>query len=309
MVKKNHCAHACYSTRRKKTARNASKHWIAAKVKDWLVENPNLGAKDLRTKLKEHYKVFTEHLWAAAYSWHPYIFEKHWDAMEKAKPKATQYLRDCHKRLWTRSQFGTICKVDYVTNNLAEFFNKWIKEFKAINLDNLMDKIRQLLMVKWNRRRKVARNLEGVILPHIMKNLNERSRDLNMDVEECGDEVGEVSVMGGSGYRHVVNLTNKTCSCRAWQVSGIPCKHAIAFITSLSDKSMENYVDHYYSIEKFRAAYAQLIPALPDKSQWPKSEHGFFLYPPLLKSVAGRRKTERYKGFAEGNGNKGRHYL
>ncbi|WVZ50255.1 hypothetical protein U9M48_001529, partial [Paspalum notatum var. saurae] len=258
-------------------------------------------------KKKHRGKVFTEHLWAAAYSWHPYFFEKHWDAMEKAKPKATQYLRDCHKKLWTRSQFRTIRKVDYVTNNLAESFNKWIKEFKAMNLDDLMDKIRQLLMVKWNQRRKVARNLEGVILPHVMKNLNERSRDLNMDVEECGDEVGEISVLGGSGYRHVVNLTNKTCSCRTWQVSGIPCKHAIAFITSLSDNSMENYVDHYYSIEKFRAAYAQLIPALPDKSQWPKSEHGFFLYPPLLKSVAGRRKTERYKGFAEGNGNKGRH--
>ncbi|WVZ98568.1 hypothetical protein U9M48_043996 [Paspalum notatum var. saurae] len=53
----NPCAHACYSTRRKKTVGNASKHWIAAKVKDWLVENPNLGAKDLRTKLKKHYKV------------------------------------------------------------------------------------------------------------------------------------------------------------------------------------------------------------------------------------------------------------
>ncbi|WVZ63201.1 hypothetical protein U9M48_012852 [Paspalum notatum var. saurae] len=160
-------------------------------------------------------KVFTEHLWAAAYSWHPYFFEKHWDAMEKAKPKATQYLRDCHKRLWTRSQFRTVCKVDYVTNNLAESFNKWIKEFKAMNLDDLMDKIRQLLMVKWNQRRKVARNLDGMILPHIMKKLNERSRDLNMDVEKCGDEIGEISVLGGSGYRHVVNLTDKTCSCRA----------------------------------------------------------------------------------------------
>ncbi|WVZ52071.1 hypothetical protein U9M48_003164 [Paspalum notatum var. saurae] len=49
-VKKNPCAHACCSTRRKKKVRNASKHWIAAK-------NPNLGAKDLRSKLKEHYKV------------------------------------------------------------------------------------------------------------------------------------------------------------------------------------------------------------------------------------------------------------
>lgn len=136
--------------------------------------------------------------------------------MEKAKPKATQYLRKCHTRFWTGSQFSTACKVDYVTNNLTESFNNWIKEYKAMNLDDLMDKIRQLLMIKWNQRRKVARNMEGLILPHIMKKLNERSRDLDMDVEECGDGVAEVSVLGGSGYRHVVNLTEKTCSCRAW---------------------------------------------------------------------------------------------
>ncbi|WVZ93737.1 hypothetical protein U9M48_039694 [Paspalum notatum var. saurae] len=98
----------------------------------------------LVSNFKKRYlgKVFTEYLWAAVYSWQPYFFKKHWHAMEKAIPKATKYLRDCTKRLWTRSQFSTIYKVDYVINNLAESFNKWIKEFKAMNLDDLMDKIR-----------------------------------------------------------------------------------------------------------------------------------------------------------------------
>jgi hypothetical protein len=54
-------------------------------------------------------------------------------------------------------------------------------------------------------------------------------------------------------------------------------------------------VDLFYSVEKFQAAYAQLIPALDDKSQWPKSNHGFFMHPPLLKSVAGRRQVQRFK--------------
>ena len=52
----------------------------------------------------------------------------------------------------------------------------------------------------------------------------------------------------------------------------------------------------YYSVEKFRLAYAQLIPAMEDKSQWPQSCHGFFMHPPLLKATAGKRKTERYIG-------------
>jgi hypothetical protein len=68
-------------------------------------------------KKKYHGKVFDDHLWATAYSWNPYLFEKHWHAMEAAKPAATAYLRKSHTRLWTRSQFSTICKVDYVTKN------------------------------------------------------------------------------------------------------------------------------------------------------------------------------------------------
>jgi hypothetical protein len=49
----------------------------------------------------------------------------------------------------------------------------------------------------------------------------------------------------------------------------------------------------YYSVEKFRAAYEALIPAMPDKSQWPKSDHGFFMEPPLLKPTTGRRQKEK----------------
>ncbi|CAN6305382.1 unnamed protein product [Urochloa humidicola] len=167
-------------------------------------------------KKKFHGKVFDDHLWAAAYSWNPYLFGKHWATMKTAKSVATNYLRKWHKRLWTRSQFSTLCKVDYVTNNLVECFNNWIKHFKSMNLDDLMDKLRQLLMSKWNQRRKIARKLDGLILPHIVKKLNENSRELNLEVVECSEEVAEVTALGGSGFRFVVNLNEKTCSCRQW---------------------------------------------------------------------------------------------
>jgi hypothetical protein len=186
--------------------------------------------------------------------------------MEVARPAATTYIRKWHNRLWFRSQFSAICKVDYVTNNLMECFNNWIKHHKSLNLDDFMNKARQLIMIKWNERRKVAKKLDGLILPHIMKKLNTMTRDLNLEVVECSEEVAEVTTLGGSSFRFVVNLQDRTCSCRQWQVSGLPCKHALAFLTSLSDAHIKNYVDLYYSIEKFRAAYAALIPTIPDKS-------------------------------------------
>jgi len=216
--------------------------------------------------------------------------------MEKTKPAATNYLRQCHNKLWTRSQFSTLSKVDYVTNNLTESFNNWIKQYKSLNLDDLMDKIRQLIMMKWNQRRKIGKKLDGLILPHIIKKLKEKSKESNLEVVECSKEVAKLTTFCGSGFRFVVNLVDKTCSCRQWQVSGIPCKHALAFITSLPNEPIEKHVDFYFSIEKFRAAYSACIPALPGKTNWPKSDHDFFMHPPLLKVVVGRPKTERHKG-------------
>ncbi|WVZ49879.1 hypothetical protein U9M48_001202 [Paspalum notatum var. saurae] len=253
-------------------------------------------------------KVFDDHLWAASYSWNTYMFEKHYKAMAEAKPEAVEYLQESHTKLWTRSQFSTLSKVDYVTNNLAEVTNKWVKAEKAKHLDDLLDSIRQKILIKWNQRRKIARQMDGKILDHITKKLREQTRNLDIDVITSNDNVAEVVARGGSSFRFVVNLDERTCSCRAWQVSSIPCKHAIAFITSIRNEKLEDHVDHYFSVEKFRAAYEGTIPAIPDKSMWPKADHGFFMHPPLLKSTAGRRKETRYKGYSEGGrGNKGRH--
>ena len=156
---------------------------------------------EIRTD-EELLAMFDKNLWPAAYSWNSYYFNKHWHEMTEAKPAAVKYLRQNHTKLWTRSQFSTLSKVDYVTNNLAESFNNWIKSEKDRNLDDLMDVIRQKLMVKWNKRRKIARKMEGKILPHIVKNLKERSRNLDMDVLEGSDEIGEVIRRGGSGFRY-----------------------------------------------------------------------------------------------------------
>ena len=68
-----------------------------------------------------------------------------------------------------------------------------------MNLDVFMDKLGQMLMSKWNKRRKIGRKLQGLILPQIIKELNEQSREVNLEVEECSEEIAEVTTKGGSG--------------------------------------------------------------------------------------------------------------
>jgi hypothetical protein len=62
--------------------------------------------------------------------------------MHKACPKETRWLLDNHKQLWARSKFSTTDKCDYVTDNIVEALNSWIREEKSIPIVELMDKIR-----------------------------------------------------------------------------------------------------------------------------------------------------------------------
>jgi hypothetical protein len=41
--------------------------------------------------------------------------------------------------------------------------------------------------------------------------------------------------------------------------------HALAFICSINGAEIQKYVDDYYSVEKFKAAYVGRIPSMTDK--------------------------------------------
>lgn len=67
--------------------------------------------------------------------------------------------------------------------------------------------------------------MEGKILPHIISKLKEESRNLDIDVVTNSlDGIAEVLARKDSTYRFVVNLRERTCTFRVWDVSGLPCK-------------------------------------------------------------------------------------
>jgi hypothetical protein len=169
-----------------------------------------------------------------------------------------------------------------------------------MHLDDLMDTIIQKILIKWNLRKRIAKKFEGKILPRIVQKL--RGASYNLDIEvitSSPDGIAEVCAKGSSAssVRFIVNTIERTCSCRAWQGLEIPCKHDIAYITSIP---LEDYVDECYSVEKFKIAYADSMPFIPNKSMWPKPTHGFFMHPPLLKTTAGGRRKNRMKSSLEG---------
>ena len=65
-------------------------------------------------------------------------------------------------------------------------------------------------------------------------------------------------------WRYPVDLGNKKCSFKRWELSGKRCIHAVYFMTYLGGElgKVDQYVSEYFHVAKFKEAYADNVPAL-----------------------------------------------
>jgi len=135
-----------------------------------------------------------------------------------------------------------------------------------------------------------------------MKELNLISNNLKVVKVSVSDvDITEVTILDewNNQKRQTVDLQNHKCSYREWQLTGKPCKHALAWILSNRGVKIEDFVHEYYSVARFKATYEDRIEPILDRSQWPVVELGFKVYPPLLGRGAGRPKVQRQRGCLE----------
>jgi hypothetical protein len=146
----------------------------------------------------------------------------------------------------------------------------------------MLDKIRQMIIENFVLRAKIAAKMSGKIIPAIIKVLNVEAKTIkNHDVLKCGAGTAEVTV---NRFRHAVNLQEKTCSCSAWQVTGKPCTHALAFIANLSRHvQMDEFVHDHFSVDMFKKAYAGTFNPMTSKDNWPRVDLGYKIKKPKLR--------------------------
>jgi hypothetical protein len=107
------------------------------------------------------------------------------------------------------------------------------------------------------------------IIPNVMKPLHAKTRSLKMTLTKRNPYEAEVLAIDKEKreWRYPVNIQNRTCSCRQWQITGLPCIHALFFITSLHGPAAEidQYVDEYDLDANFNATYAENVPSMVGK--------------------------------------------
>ncbi|XP_057808060.1 uncharacterized protein LOC131022538 [Salvia miltiorrhiza] len=184
-----------------------------------------------------------------------------------------------------------IPKSDMVDNNISETFNGWILSARGRHLIHMMEEIRTSLMVRQVKKLHNMAEYTDRICPMINKKLETLKYEArNMNPLPALHDKFEVD---DSGEKYVVNIPEKICSCRMWELTGIQCKHVVCAIRYLKEEP-STYVCDYYTVDRYLQAYKYALEPLNGEMLWPQCE-GDKIKPPLVKNMPGRPKKNRVR--------------
>jgi hypothetical protein len=213
------------------------------------------------------------------------------DEMKAMDQDAFQYLDEIDPRQWCKAFFEELPKCDLLLNNICEVFNKYILDAREMPIVTCLKKIKDQIMIRFYSKRKEAEDMCGTICPKIRKKLDKNIGFANnYEAAPAAEQLFKVVGLRGE---YEVNLKKMECSCRAWQLSGIPCRHACACFRHERIKP-ESVVHKCYSIEAFKASYGHVIMPCSDPKVWPKM-NGPAMKPPKFDKQIGRPSKKRRK--------------
>nr|XP_009760884.1 PREDICTED: uncharacterized protein LOC104213148 [Nicotiana sylvestris] len=225
-------------------------------------------------------------------------------ALNEVLPNAE--FRMCVRHMWSnwhkkwkgeerRKQFWRCSKSSYEVKFKEELekMDKLASRHKSII--TMLEEIRRKIMTRKVDMLKFIDTWISDISP-MARLLLEDSKEL---VRKCiilwnanvGFEIGE------GLHKHVVNLTDNVCTCRAWQLRGIPCQHVVLAYYHINEEP-EQAVEHWYKRDTFLKAYKYFIQPMTNIKMWPETNNPK-IEPPKPKPMPGRPQRNRKKKYGK----------
>ncbi|KAH1032923.1 hypothetical protein J1N35_045097 [Gossypium stocksii] len=218
-------------------------------------------------------KELKDLLWKAARASTTREFDDAIDELRKTNQHAYDWLKEKNPTHWLRSHFSFRSHSDMLVNNLFESFNKIM-----------------LLIVK---KKEEADKWKGMLCPKIKKKVDVNIKDLLRCAPShaSGDKY---QVECGPGSQHVVDLVENSCSCRNWDLTGIPCMYALAVI-HLKDEFPDTYVQTWYTKQAQLQIYSNFASPIRGPKQWASLSNMLPILSPPLRRPLGKPTKVRKK--------------
>lgn len=242
-------------------------------------------------RLQEYQKRF----WKIAKASNEMLFNHYKNKIANKTPRGWKDLQNADPIHWCRAWFKVGSNCESVDNNMSESFNSWIIEARFKPILTMLEDIRILVTRRIQENRSNSERWLMEICPNIIRKVCKiRHRTQYCHVLWNGEAGFEVR---DKKWRFTVDLNNRTCSCRYWQVSGIPCAHACAALFKMSEEP-NKYVHMCFSLEAYKRTYQHVLQPVEHESAWPVSQNPKPL-PPRVKKMPGRPKKNRRKDPSE----------
>ncbi|RYQ95183.1 hypothetical protein Ahy_B08g090243 isoform B [Arachis hypogaea] len=174
--------------------------------------------------------------------------------IQKVDNGAYNHLMEIPTKYWCRHKFGTWSKCDTLVNNMCEVFNSVIVDAREKPIVSMLEDIRWVSIY-------------------------------------AGRDKYEVTSIHGGKEKFVVDLKNHECSCRKFQLSGIPCAHAMTCIRKMCF-NVDNFVANCYKKETYSECYQHVVYPVNGPNLWVKTQFDDVL-PPVYRKPIGRPKLKR----------------
>ncbi|XP_070054682.1 uncharacterized protein [Nicotiana tomentosiformis] len=220
---------------------------------------------------------------------HRVYFKDQLSKLGELNKDATKSLLKYPPQSWCRAYLDTFCKNQSVDNNLTESFNSWILEARQKPIIKMLEDIRLKVMNMITKHEVEASTWSNEFSPKSLELYNEFMEITQMCKVNSNGE-GGYKVSEGSD-KHCVNLSIKKCTCRAWDLTGIPCPHAIRVILhNRGDPLTEMH--WWYIKEAFLLTYRYKLQPVRGEKFW-KIDPSQAMEPPELVKLAGWPKVKR----------------
>ncbi|CAN1121394.1 hypothetical protein LINPERPRIM_LOCUS2164 [Linum perenne] len=238
--------------------------------------------------------------WACAKSNTEVQFNRNLAIIRQANPAAAQSMVRVEPKYWCRAWFSTDVMCDSVDNNLSESFNALILEARHKPIFSMLEDLCIQCMDNIAVKRDKSSKWQSMWCPKPLLKLRTNALSTRYCHIICNGKEGYEVRHGDDHF--CVQLNEKKCSGRAWDLTGIPCAHAITCIAS-EGEDPEMFLADCYSTKTYWKIYDHVMQPLDGLKEW--SNHEFeAILPPLLRVMPGRPRKKRVRGADEKSGYK-----
>lgn len=236
--------------------------------------------------------------WNAVYALTAAEFESKITEMIEVSQDVISWFQHFPPFLWAVAYFDGV-RYGHFTLGVTELLYNWALECHELPVVQMMEYIRQQMTSWFNDRREVGMEWTSILVPSAEKRISEAIADAHCYQVLRANEV-EFEIVS-TERTNIVDIRSRECSCRRWQLYGLPCAHAAAALISCGHNA-HMFAEPCFTVQSYRMAYSQMINPIPDKSQW--REHGegaeggggarvdIVIHPPKIRRPPGRPKKK-----------------